>query len=229
MPGPRGNIDGIQRGRNSLTESQVRAIVQDELAGLSAGGALTQLTLTGDVIGQSVGPMLQAIIANGVVELNNFTGGTLSYLLNRANQTGTQSADTLTDGATNGAYLLSERAKLALIDNTTYTPTVANVTNVASVTVSGPFLCMRVGDLVHVSGLLTVQATLAADTLTSFTITLPVASAFANQWDCAGVGQLGARPVGVVADVAGDRAQAAWLSASTASANVPITFTYRII
>jgi hypothetical protein len=36
-----------------------------------------------------------------------------SYLLDRANHTGTQSADTLTDGTTNKAFLATERTKLA--------------------------------------------------------------------------------------------------------------------
>lgn len=41
-----------------------------------------------------------------------------AYLLARANQTGTQSADTLTDGSTNRLYSTAEKNKLAAIANT---------------------------------------------------------------------------------------------------------------
>lgn len=75
------------------------------------------------------------------------------YLRDRANHTGTQSADTLVDGATNGAFLLSERAKLAGVAagatanssdaylvaraNHTGTQAAATITGLAAVATSG--------------------------------------------------------------------------------------------
>lgn len=55
-----------------------------------------------EVIGPAASAPVQAAIA-----------ATQTYSVQRANHTGAQSADTLTDGATNKAFLASERAKLA--------------------------------------------------------------------------------------------------------------------
>lgn len=60
--------------------------------------------------------------------------GTASALKDRANQTGTQSADTITDGTTNKAYTATEKTKLAGIPS----DATNNVGTVTSVTVAPP-------------------------------------------------------------------------------------------
>ena len=66
----------------------------------------------------------------------------------------------------------------------TYTPTLVNIANCGTLT---PYACqwMRVGNVVTVSGFLTVVAT-TINTATSFSMTLPIASSFSENNNCAG-------------------------------------------
>lgn len=69
----------------------------------------------------------------------------------------------------------------------TYTPTVSASTNVSSSTIQQHFW-KRIGSIVSVSGRFDVTATSSANTATSITLTLPLASNFTDSTDCAGSG-----------------------------------------
>lgn len=113
----------------------------------------------------------------------------------------------------------------------TYTPTITLGTNMASAT-PNVHTWMRVGNTVTVSGHTTADPTAAAGTATDFAVSLPVASNFANAFECAGGGFNGEvpySPVGVFADVANDRATIVFYSNSTAARTVGYSFTYQVI
>lgn len=113
--------------------------------------------------------------------------------------------------------------------NGTYTPTLTGVANVAS---SSAALCqyMCVGDVVTVSGKITIQAT-ALLTSTSIGISLPVASSFANDFQCGGTGApIGANSAGpIYADATNDRAEFNYVSADTTSRAFHFTFSYGVV
>lgn len=111
----------------------------------------------------------------------------------------------------------------------TYTPTLSGVANVAS---SSAAVCqfMRIGDVVTVSGKITIAAT-ALLTSTSIGISLPVASSFANDFQCGGTGApIGVNSAGpIYADATNDRAEFNYVSADTTSRAFHFSFTYRVV
>ncbi len=117
----------------------------------------------------------------------------------------------------------------------TYTPTLFNTTNVAASTaVTCTYL--RVGDFVTVFGVVLVDATAAASTLTELGMSLPIASAFSASFNLAGTGQPNAVTGTLVsegwsinADTANDRAIFRALSQTTADHSISFTFGYRVI
>lgn len=111
-----------------------------------------------------------------------------------------------------------------------YSPTKTNVSNVASSAVT---TCnyMRVGSVVTVSGMITIQAT-TANTVTQIDLTLPIISNFSAAENCAGViastslaGQCG----GIYAETSGDKARIQVVPTVTASQTYTFHFTYQII
>lgn len=68
-----------------------------------------------------------------------------------------------------------------------YTPTLSNVSNVASSSLSGQAKYMRVGSVVTVSVAFVMAATATGVTATSLGITLPIASNFTTSFDAIGV------------------------------------------
>ena len=115
----------------------------------------------------------------------------------------------------------------------TYTPTFSNYTNVSSSSVNGVWSYMKVGNVVSVSGQLTVTPT-SSGVLTSFYITLPVASALSSYNQASGhvnARNSGGRVVGdVVGDSSGDRAWASYIQvANTNLMDVVVSFMYQVI
>lgn len=113
----------------------------------------------------------------------------------------------------------------------TYTPT---LTNVANIDASTAYVCqyVRLGDVVHVSGRVDIDATAAAATLTQLGVSLPIASDFANSQECAGTGVfpgVQSSCAAVLGDTTNNRAQIQYLSASAANNGMFFSFTYRII
>lgn len=71
-----------------------------------------------------------------------------------------------------------------IIESGVYTPSVTVDTNLDSASPSGDFFWMRIGDIVHVSGQLSVDAT--GPGLCQATVSLPISSAFASYLDVVG-------------------------------------------
>lgn len=112
----------------------------------------------------------------------------------------------------------------------TYTPTLTNVANVDAST-AYPCQWMRVGNTVTVSGKIDIDPTTTV-TLTRVGISLPVASNFANDYECAGSGASSTvvrEPIAIRADATNNRAETAYLSVSITNHSFFFTFTYQVI
>jgi hypothetical protein len=110
----------------------------------------------------------------------------------------------------------------------TYTPTIAGITNVSGSS-SNLIQWMRVGNVVTVSGFVSVTATATGST--EFEITLPVASDFTQTYQCGGGGsnaEATLSPVHIIADVANNRAQLTFIAGTTGSRAVIFNFTYLV-
>lgn len=122
----------------------------------------------------------------------------------------------------------SSLTSLPTIAAGTYTPTLTNVTNLdASTAYQAQYI--RVGATVTVSGKVDVDPTAAA--ATELGISLPVASNFGANEDCAGVAHQQAAQEGgaISADTANDRASLQFLATGTTNRTLYFTFTYQII
>jgi len=111
-----------------------------------------------------------------------------------------------------------------------YTPTFTNVANLATITGSDAQY-LRVGNTVTVSGNFVADPTLTA-TVTTFGISLPVASAFASTFQCGGTavsGAIAGMAAEINADVANDRANVSWVASDPNNQTWSYTFTYRIL
>lgn len=120
------------------------------------------------------------------------------------------------------------------IQSGTYTPTFTNVANCDSFT-ARQAQWMRVGNVVTVSGRVEVDFTSAA-TATSFRCSLPMASNFADAYDCAGVAVCNTSAVSgtkvpfyVLADSTNDEASISGEAPNTASNIVIFTFTFEVL
>jgi hypothetical protein len=117
----------------------------------------------------------------------------------------------------------------------TYTPTLTNSTNV-DISNSTAYTCqyMRVGDVITVSG--KVSIAVIGTGITRLNMTLPVASNFSADENCAGTAQVSYAGVStnlaaqVKADITNDRAQILYFGNVTGAAqDFYFTFTYRVI
>lgn len=124
---------------------------------------------------------------------------------------------------------LKQSAQLTLASGT-YTPTLANVANLAA---STAYQCqyLRVGSTVTVSGKVDVDPTLAA-TSTQLGISLPIASNLGAAEDCAGAAfssAIAGQGAAILGDATNNRAQMQWLSGDITNQAMYFTFTYEII
>ena len=132
---------------------------------------------------------------------------------------GDAAADTLTFTGTPAGQIVSG----------TYTPTLTNTTNVAASTAR---VCqyMRVGSVVTVSGSVNIDPTATGSTV--LTMSLPIASNFANTYELGGSGAPDITtpiPVVIRGSSTADAAIFVFNATSTAAQEVYFTFTYRII
>lgn len=132
------------------------------------------------------------------------------------------------DGGTGSSTASAARTALGFADGT-YTPTLTNGTNVAaSQTYQAQY--MRVGNTVTVSGSVDVNKTAAAATLLG--ISLPIASDFGNDYECAGTCNASAtvsESAAIRADTTNNRAEMVWVSSTTNNHKYYYTFTYLVI
>ncbi len=112
----------------------------------------------------------------------------------------------------------------------TYTPTLTTVSNLTN-KVAYECQYTRVGDVVTVSGMMDLQATLVS-TLTRVRISLPIASGFTALQNCGGVAfapLVAGMGGGILANDSSDEAFLGFISTDLASNQWAFTFTYRII
>lgn len=116
------------------------------------------------------------------------------------------------------------------LDSGTYAPTLTAVTNVTGVTQYGNFQYLRVGSTVTVSGKIGIDPTAAGNTVMA--ISLPIASAFANEQECAGTAfapAIAGMGAAILADVANDRAQLQYIAVDVTNQPMFLSFTYQVI
>ena len=181
----------------------------------NASGNTTTFTVDGkiDLYATEVPANGEILIGDGTdMELATITAG---------------SGITVSNGA--GSITIAETNEAA----TTYTPTAASVTNVASIgTVYGHYY--RDGDMVHVFVYTTAAAT-GSSALTEMSVTLPVASNFTAATEAFGSGTAlsSANANGfsgrVFASAANDNVVFAWRPTSTATLEINFNFSYRIL
>lgn len=138
------------------------------------------------------------------------------------------------DGITNAVLKTDGSGALSFglaVDASTYTPTLTNITNVNA---STAYACqyMRVGNVVTVSGKVDIDCTAAAATATELGMSLPIASNFANDFECAGTAAseiTSTVPVRILADATNNRASFQFAAGTTSTDSYSFTFTYQII
>lgn len=124
----------------------------------------------------------------------------------------------------------SGTAALLDIAQTTYTPTLTGAANLDAQT-GYTSIYIRFGAIVVVAGVADVDPTLTA-TATRLGISLPVASNFANTYDCCGVAfasGIAAMGAAIRADTTNDRAEMVWISSDVTNQPMYYVFAYRII
>ena len=115
------------------------------------------------------------------------------------------------------------------VKSNTYTPTLTDVSNVSSSSVSSDaFRYIRIGSIVYVSGRITVSAT-SANTATEIEISLPIASNLTNSIDLSGVATTPANGYGqVIGDTTADTASFYVFPTSAGSSPWNVEFSYVI-
>lgn len=136
----------------------------------------------------------------------------------------------LAAGTTSGDALAYGQTQLAIASGAilagTYTPTLANLSNLAS---SSATLCqyMRVGNVVTVSGNFTGASTVAGNT--SMTMTLPVSSTFTQLYQAGGGGAASGLALAFYATTSAQTVTANWVSSDTGSNTFGFSFTYVVL
>lgn len=111
-----------------------------------------------------------------------------------------------------------------------YTPTLTNVTNIAAST-AYPCQYISIGSVVTVSGKVDIDPTAGA-VASELGMTIPVASNFANDYECSGTGvapSVDGLACGISADATNNRAKVSFVSAIVANSSVFFTFTYQVL
>lgn len=183
-----------------------------------AGGDGAQISHTGLANLNSSGYTHLTSIAH--TDLTDAGDSTLHYHTAdraRAAHTGTQAMATISD--------------LPILSSSTYTPTAANNANLDANPTMFTAQYLRIGSVVTVSGRFTANPTNTA-TLTSFTMTLPIASNFANAEECGGTAfspAIASQGAAIYADAVNNLAKVEWISGDITSQDFYFTFTYQVI
>jgi hypothetical protein len=228
------STDAQLRDRATHTGTQLAATISDFaatvlatlLTGLGAG-TNAAIAATDSILAAMA--KLQAQITARVESTRTIStaapltgGGDLS-----ANRTLAISA--ATTGAA-GSMSAADKAKLDLMTNGTYTPTLTNPVNLTA-QVANQTMWVRVNNLVTVTGTLTLTPT-SNSINTAIRISLPVASNLAATTDLAGVcvfsGGVQA-PGSVVGNVLNDVATLNFVASATVASSTAFTFTYTVI
>ncbi len=199
---------------------------------ISAKNIITDTT-TGTKIGTATSQKLAFFNSTPIIQPGATTdlGTVLSDLGLRA--AGTAYPITTTAAVSVGALTATSidtgQGAVELYPSGTYTPT---LTNVANIDASTAYVCqyMRVGNVVTVSGQVSIDPTTAA-TFTQLELSLPVASNFANAYELSGtaVSIVGLNSCSVYASIANDRAVIGFITNSVTNQGYTFSFTYLII
>jgi len=167
----------------------------------------------------------------GRAQLNSAGGGNIDL-----NVGATSPGDVvITNGRLYGTVLHNNANALSgptnqYIGSGTYTPV---VTPVANIDTAVPTVCqwMRVGNVVTVSGRIDIDATLAANTVTTIRVALPLASNLTANGQACGSGMGTVAPgeaIAIAPDTVNDAVNMTWYSLSTATHAMVFTFTYLV-
>lgn len=117
----------------------------------------------------------------------------------------------------------------APIESGTYTPTITPTANITSAT-PGTWQFLRVGNVVTVSGAVTVETTAGAGTLTTFDFDCPILTDLVNQGQASGTlwGNTNADTGGQIEPNAGNLAIGKFKATSAATGDIFLHFTYLI-
>jgi hypothetical protein len=173
-------------------------------------------------------------IASGTGRWNFYASGTAANYFAGNVGIGTTTPDCVLDVVggiqTSRTGVTSPAATDGNVFSGTYTPTLTNTTNIASSTAA---VCqyMRVGNVVTVSGTVTIDPTATGRIVMG--MTLPIASNFAGANECGGTfassGTTTVNVGSIAADSTNDRATFDGVTADAASRVYAFSFTYRII
>lgn len=171
------------------------------------------------------------VIGNASTDTLTVASNTVTWS-NNPNHSGNHSFT----GTINAATLVATALATAngSVTNSTWTPTLTNVANVASVVDNPACLYERNGSNVSFSGQFTITMTAAAPTLTVLGISLPVASNFTQVYHANGgiasVTVSGENTSGTISgDTTNDRMQAEFYALTTASRTFKFWGSYRIL
>ncbi len=234
------NIVSVNQSQNG----QTRYLVTNANAGVAAnaGYSFSNGTVIGDLrVNGTAFTTAGVDYQNGVTLANSGVGGisiaatSASGFITFASGGTSERFQMTTDGRFYGKALHNSAGAVTGATNQyvasgTYTPTLTNVTNVAS---STPSACqwIRVGNVVTVSGLFDVDPT-SASVATELGISLPIASALTAASNVGGTASsitLVSNTGGIQADATNDRARLSYVPPSNAATTMGFTFTYVIL
>ena len=167
---------------------------------------------------------------DAIARMEVFNGtGTSTAKLELKNGTITTAGNVTIGTASDTVKVLGTLDTSGVVCSGTYTPTLSNTTNVAASTAR---VCqyMRVGSVVTVSGSVNIAPTATGATV--LTMSLPIASNFANTYELGGSGAPDITtpiPVVIRGSSTADAAIFVFNATSTAAQEVYFTFAYRII
>jgi len=234
---------------NFTAEFSIHYIIKDNTVTVTDGGiAYTVFVESGTAVigGVSYGSesLVYRILSGGVWNstLINSSGATnLGYTASPTNgivtsDTGTDATIPLADTTDAGLLAPADKTKLdaiPILASGTYTPTGTIIANLDSIS-WGVANYMRVGSVVTVSGEVTFDPTTGGGTLVNARFTLPIASAFANTYDCNGgvfpqIVISSAAVGGITANVANDQAEIKFPANFTSSQTFKYHYQYTVI
>ncbi len=204
------------------------------VTGTPASGNLTKFsgasTITnGDLSGDATtsGTLAVTIANNAVTYPKMQDVSAASRLLGRGSASGSGDVEEITPGT---GLLMTGTTLSAPGASSTYTPAHTNLTNL-SATTPRVTTYSRHGDMVVVEGEFSADPTAPAAT-TSFEMSLPVASNFANTFECGGAGAGDSQAgysVRISGNVANDTAFVSWIAADVSNQQISFIFGYRVI
>lgn len=173
---------------------------------------------------------------SGFLVLTQTSGGSLPTFVNATFAAGV--APSVAQGAgekTYLSYVCSPEGTVlfangAPLNYGTYTPTLTNTANVSAST-ANPCQWMRIGNMVQVSGNLSVDPTLIA-TATQLDFSLPVTSSFTQSYQAGGTGAATTttnEAVGIIARTSASTVIFDWLATDVTNHQITFSFMYQIV